>query len=516
MPANRAASRSVRNTRRWASTAFWALLLAAISVTLRVAYLDALGVNSDEAVYAGQAASIAQNADLLPYFPVFRAHPLLFQVLLSLPYSVWGVSPVVGRLLSATFGVGTVVSVYFTGKLMYGRRVGYIAALIAAAMPYLVVVNRQIILDGPMVFLATLALFFMAKFAATHRAIWLYSASFALGLTFLSKETSILLLGGVYAFLALTPSLKLRLSQLAIATGIYAAIVAVYPISIILSGASRTGGNFIVWQLLRRANHPWTFYPTVVPPALGIPVVIAAILAVWFLRKQASWRQMLLIWWIVGPVVFFQIWAVKGFQYLLPIAPAVAILAASAFSALGDQTFRIRSLQLSGRYLMVPAVLITVVWLTMSSVASITPSRAGTEFLAGTGGVPGGREAGVWVGQNVPEGAEILALGPSMANIIQFYGRRKTYGLSISPNPLHRNPVYEPVVDPDLRIRHNDLQFIVWDSFSADRSPFFSAGLMKYVDRYNGELVHAEYVDYTTDSGETVSKPVIMIYRVRP
>jgi len=109
----------------------------------------------------------------------------------------------------------------------------------------------------------------------------------------------------------------------------------------------------------------------------------------------------------------------------------------------------------------------------------------------------------------------MLALGPSMANIIQFYGHRKTYGLSVSPNPLHRNPVYEPVDNPDLRIRHNDLQYIVWDSFTAQRSPFFEENLMKYVKRYHGEAVHTEFVDVPTASGP-IQKPVIVIYSVRP
>ena len=50
----------------------------------------------------------------------------------------------------------------------------------------------------------------------------------------------------------------------------------------------------------------------------------------------------------------------------------------------------------------------------------------------------------------------MLAIGPSMANIIQFYGHRKAYGLSVSPNPLHRNPVYQPVANPDLLIRDSE------------------------------------------------------------
>src|SRR5688572_28933533 len=82
-------------------------------------------------------------------------------------------------------------------------------------------------------------------------------------------------------------------------------------------------------------------------------------------------------------------------------------------------------------------------------------------FMAGTGGVPGGREAGQWIKENLPSEATLLTIGPSMANILQFYGTRKALGLSVSPNPLHRNPSYEPVPNPDLKIRSNDIQYIV-------------------------------------------------------
>ena len=143
--------------------------------------------------------------------------------------------------MAAAFGLATVVVVYYIGKLLYGPLVGLVAALIAAAMPYLIIVNRQILLDGPMTFFATVGLYLMARFAHTMRPVWLYAAACALGLAFLSKETSILLLGGVYAFLALTHTLAVRLRDVIVATGFYFAIVVIYPLAVALSGASSTG-----------------------------------------------------------------------------------------------------------------------------------------------------------------------------------------------------------------------------------------------------------------------------------
>src|SRR2546423_809215 len=155
-------------------------------------------------------------------------------------------------------------------------------------------------------------------------------------------------------------------------------------------------------------------------------------------------------------------------------------------------------------------------------VPSFTTVRAAgsstTKFssLAGTGGVPRGREAGQWVSKHVPQGAELMTVGPSMANILEFYGRRSAYGLSISPNPLNRNPSYKPIINPDRAIRNADLQYLVWDAYSANRSKFFARSIVRYADRYNGRVVHTESVMTTDSSGALVRKPVIIIYQVRP
>jgi hypothetical protein len=139
-----------------------------------------------------------------------------------------------------------------------------------------------------------------------------------------------------------------------------------------------------------------------------------------------------------------------------------------------------------------------------------------SSFLAGTGGVPGGRETGAWIVQNVPGNATFMTIGPSMANIIEFYGQRKAYGLSVSPNPLHRNPSYEPILNPDLQIRNSNLQYIVWDSFSAARSSFFSSQVISYVKKYNGRVVHTESITVNDGHGNMVVTPVIIIYEVHP
>ncbi len=242
------------------------LLIAAVSLGafLRIWQIDAMGYNTDEAVYSGQAAAIAGVPGLKDIFPIFRAHPLLFQFLLSIVYKIQ-FSDLYGRLLSVAIGMGTILLTYQIGKTLYGRLPGALAATFMALMPYHIIVSRQVLLDGPMTFFATLSLFMLARFGKSQRPAWLYAAGASMGLTFLGKETSIVMLGAIFAFLALASELRTRVWDLIISVVLMAAVISPFPIAITLAGGSTTGRNYLVWQLFRRPNHEWSFYLTTIP-----------------------------------------------------------------------------------------------------------------------------------------------------------------------------------------------------------------------------------------------------------
>src|SRR4051794_6431758 len=309
--------------------------ILALAALVRVWQINKLGVNSDEAVYAGQGAAIANDPALEPFFPAFRAHPLLFQTFLSIGDHL-GILETFGRLLSAAIGVATVGLTFLLGKLLSGRPSGLIAALSLPLMPYPVIVPRQILLDGPMVLFATLSLYVLARYAVTRQPQWLYAFGASMGLTAMSKETSLVLLGAVYAFLALTPSLRVKPRQLLGSLATLGGVLLLFPLSLSLAGKTETGGNYLAWQLFRRPNHDFGFYASQVPPAIGFGVLIAAVAGLWLLRHRNTWRETLLIAWIAVPIVFFQLWPVKGFQYLLPIAPVIAVLAGRALGRWGE------------------------------------------------------------------------------------------------------------------------------------------------------------------------------------
>lgn len=475
------------------------ILILLLAAFLRLWELTATGFNSDEAVYTGTAASLAGDGQLGSLFPVFRAHPVLFQSLVSLALRVHE-SDWTARAVPALLGVATVALTYALGRRLYGRRAALVGALLLAVMPYHVAVSRQVLLDGPMTLCATGALYCLVRYAESPAPRWLLAAGGMLGFTVLAKETSIVLLGSLYAFFALTPAVRTRWRHLLPALGVIGVVAVAHPLSQLLAGHARTGGSYLLWQMFRRANHPYSFYGREVPWAVGPLVVVAAVAGLVWLRRENTWRERLLVCWVVVPALFFTVWPVKGFQYLLPAAPVFAVLAGRTLTSF-PRVVRAQRLAAAA------AIWLVVGSLAVPSWVRIQPQTS-TRFLAGTGGLPGGREAGQWVRAHAPQGARLLAIGPSMANVVQYYGLRPVSALSVSPDPARRNPSYRAVPNPDRALRDGDFQYLVWDAYTARRTPFFTGKLRELVGRYHGDAM------FTARNASGVK--VVVIYRVRP
>ena len=498
------------------------VVAVAVGGTVRLWALGAVGFNSDEAVYAGQAAALAGNADYAKFFAIFRAHPLLVQFLLSGVLS-FGVSDVAARLLSVAMGLAAIPLIYLLGALLYSRRVGIVAAAVLALLPYHVAVTRQVLLDGPETTLFLLSMLLLALYVARSQARFLYLFAAAAGLTFLAKETAILVVPVAIAFVLMTPSVRLGWRRVAAAFGIMALSISPYPISILISGASGTAQSFLLWQLLRRPNHSFTFYAEVLPGAIGWVLLLLAIIGLAVAVRRAAWQDRLLLAWVLVPLIFFQLWPVKGYQYLLPIAPALIILGVRVIWVIARAVTR--RLARDGwsparSRLVFQATSAAFAAVLLASVAVPTVANLGAGgaagSLAGTGGLPGAREAGGWIDENVPEGAAFMTIGPTLSNLIQFYGHRRSQALSVSPNPLHRNPAYDPILNPDSTIRTLRIQYLAWDIWSAERSPHFESTLLRYVAKYHGSLIHEQQADVRRADGSRATETVIRIYEVRP
>jgi hypothetical protein len=134
--------------------------------------------------------------------------------------------------------------------------------------------------------------------------------------------------------------------------------------------------------------------------------------------------------------------------------------------------------------------------------------------MAGSGGMTGGREAGEWILRHAPPGSRFLGIGPSVANVLEFYGHHQVSALSVSTNPHDRNPSYAPVVNPDLDLRQGEFQYLVWDAYTASHSRYFSAKVLSLVRRFHGVIVYASASTVRLHLNRV--RPAIIIYEVHP
>jgi 4-amino-4-deoxy-L-arabinose transferase-like glycosyltransferase len=518
----------------WVLTAGALILIAGTAAFVRFAGLSLVGFNSDEAVYSGQAAAIAGFQPYGQLFGVFRAHPLLVQFLVALGYSLTGhVSDWLPRMVTASFGVTLAIVCWGIGSALRGRFLGFAMGMLAALCPYAVLVSRQMLLDGPMTTFVALTMLMLAVWLRTERVLWFYAAAATAALAVLAKEMGVLTVPAVILFVLFSRDLPLRWRRdLPIAAAVFAVAIAPYPLSLLLGGGGHSTNQFVVWQFFRQPNHDPSFYLTVLP-SLGYVTVALAAFGLASLRWRWQTFDGMAISVVLCNVVFFQAWPTKGFEYLLPIVPAVIYLAGRGAMALGElapalaQPLRLRrfewrwaaaaALALALISMAPPAVMAAAstrqvgVAAAIATDSDVTTDAGGVRtFLAGSGGLAASRPAGEWIRTHTLPGARFLTIGPSFANVIQFYGQRKALALSVSPNPLHRNPQYEPVLNPDATIRSGSIQYLVYDSYSASRSQFFARSLMTYVAKFRGVPVFT----FRQDGPHT--QPDVVIYEVHP
>ena len=377
------------------------LAIMTVAVVFRFWQLTAVGFNTDEAVYTGSAASIAGNTTLAPMFPVFRAHPLLFQTLLSLVLRVHD-SDWAARGFAAGIGVATVAVTYLLGRKLYGTAAG----LVAAALARRDALSRDreqastarrpddVLRDRGAVLRRTLRGDRPAELAADLR-----QRDERLDL---AKETSAVLLGALYVFFALTPATRGRVRHLALTLALVLAEVAIWPVMLRLARHSNTGQSYLVWQLFRRSNHATWFYFTVLPSWIGpaapgrgarrthLAPARGDLAGAHAARRGLSY-----------PCSSSRCGRSRASSTCCRSRPALAILAGRALS----RPLPLRSTRRPARSTMGAAghgggaaSLAVPAW------ARSQPSFS-TNFLAGSGGMTGGREAGTWIARHVPAGS---------------------------------------------------------------------------------------------------------------
>ncbi len=468
-------------------------------LALRVTNLNVVGLNSDEAVYAGQGGALLEVGALPDHFSIFRAHPLLLQFTMGVVFRIVGQSDLAARMTVAVlFGLGSVVVSYFLARELYGHRIALASAAVLATMPYHVVVSRQVLVDGPMAFFAVVGIYFAARAASTRNRRDLYLSFGACALAAISKEIAVLLVPVLAAWLTFGPA-RVRWTRFIGPSFVFAAIGLPFPLTRLINQPSNAS-KFFLWQFARSPNHSPDYFLNVLLQFAGWGFVIALVLGVLGLMLRRNNADQLLLWWLGTFGLFFQFWPTKLFPYLFLILPAMVIAAVAAIFELCTQVARRSSKSSWATAGFSTLIGSLVLALGVGSAGIVTAGPAAElegfgDFDIEVQTFAGSREFSEWAGENTPTNARFITIGPSLGNILRFYGSRDSVALSVSTDPAKRNPAYVPIENPDLAMRQMSVHYVVWDAYSADRSAFYNNRLRGYARKLGGEIVFSAWAE---------------------
>lgn len=312
----------------------------------------------DEAEYVQVARSLAANPTNLAYPDIegfgptaFVSQPPLVLYLFALAIRLTGDFATGPLLVTALCGIATVAVVYALGALLHNRGTATTAALLLAILPFHVRASREALLDAPLgLFLALSVLTFVlwTQRPTTPRAV---ACGIAVAATIFAKLPGILvvpILGIPLLLHAWDNRTRLGAVQ-AIARHTALALV---PTGILLACYLgllwwlRATADLVAklgWQAQRVSGEdtlvrPWHWY--FAEPDVGLPAQVGwlvlalasaglAIVASSGMRRQPGRAALLAVaLWPVVTLAFFVASARKEWFYVIPVEPALALLAA--------------------------------------------------------------------------------------------------------------------------------------------------------------------------------------------
>jgi 4-amino-4-deoxy-L-arabinose transferase-like glycosyltransferase len=298
--------------RRRMFVSFAVLVIVGVALYVRLIHLTALGFNSDEAVYTGQAGALAGVGDYARNFSPFRAHPLLLQTILAMEFTILGhMSEFMSRATVVVAGVAAVFSTYLLGKRMFGLAAGLAAGAALAIMPYHVFISRQVLLDVPAGLAVLLAFAALYRYDGPTTRRWLYLAAALGGIACVIKETMIVFAPAALVYLAWSKILKrTRIRDLVLCGVLMLVMLAPFISTRFIFSGSGAGG-YIIYQLFRPPNHPVWYFPVVfwifITPVATLAIAYGVVLAC----IERTRADKLLLTWLAVFGAFFQFWPTK-------------------------------------------------------------------------------------------------------------------------------------------------------------------------------------------------------------
>jgi len=287
---------------------------------------------------------VMPRIDGMPYLD----KPIVYFAAEAMCMEVLGPTELAARLPALVFTYFTAALLFWFARRVWGEDEALIAAIAYLAMPLTLAFSRTVIFDSALSFfmvLSTIAFYFAVDCGAAapggalrrgrRSHMWSALAWTSIAFGVLTKgpvAIAVPLLIAIpfairrKAFRALWSWIGLALFVVIIAPWVWA-VSNVVPDFLHYVLVTETAQR-LATKALKRTGPPWYFIPFVIGGAL--PWCIPAAMS--FRRERKDEPLIFAALWVVMPFIFFSISQSKRPQYILPVMPAIALLAARCWT----------------------------------------------------------------------------------------------------------------------------------------------------------------------------------------
>ena len=274
-------------------------------------------------------------------------------------------------------------------------------------------------------FLFSLSLMFFAKWLMTGRDRWLYAFAAALAWTIQAKVTGGLVLVIAVNYLLVSRQLGLLSVRRVLLAGL-AFTVFFIPVLVQLALKGDQLLEFLADSGDRVAHVPWYYYVDKLISFEGFVTPLIWLIGIGLAVKRWTTGDRLLLFWVLVAALFFQVYPLKAFNYVLPLIPALSVLAGRAVHDIAIEfvAWSRRPRRLGARLGLSVGRTATVLAGFAIFAATASPVLASVK----SDSYFGLREAALWLKQNTSKDAGVMTLSKGSAQYaLSFYAQRDAY-----------------------------------------------------------------------------------------
>ena len=480
-----------------------------IAFIIRFYGLGNLGFNNDEAIYAGQAASLANYSEYQNQFSIFRAHPLLLQFMISISFYFFGISEFTARIIPVLLSCGIIIISYFIAKYLYNRQTAILSSIILSFLPYHVIISKQVLVDVSMAFFFTLdLLLIILYYRRPSSLLLLYGIGITSGLCFLSKEIGIIsFIISILSIIIINKKIKIKNILVIILSFVF--VTSPYWISFLtLEEARESVLEYLEWQSSRPENHDAIYYfdilfSDILGYVLSLLVVIAYLYIIFNKRNWNFTNIVIPFLWILLPLIFYQIISVKGYQFPFSITPFLVIF---GISILSNQWIN----KMSRKYILLISIIL-LIFISNKYIIYEYFLLIPYNPVLGSESLSYMKDVALWIKENTSKDSTFITLYTHMSNIIKFYAQRDSIAIQ-----ANNNPSYQKIENIDMLILAKKINYIVYEKIQINNGKFLENKALKledYVQKYNGIPVYIKYQNNSNiEDTKTLSDPAIIVY----